>query len=129
VIAGFTITTVGFILLFVLVRAHSGIVTWIPGLLLLGAGTGIMLTSSVNLVQSSFPDADQGDISGLSRCVSNLGSSLGTALVGSILVAVKLPEGKPFAAAMITMMGFTLIGLGLAVLMPRTGPADPPGRA
>jgi hypothetical protein len=78
-----------------------------------------MLTSSVNLVQSSFGDADQGDISGLSRCVSNLGSSLGTALVGSILVAVQLPAGKPFAAAMLTMMGFGLIGLGLAVLIPR----------
>ena len=75
-----------------------GIWTWIPGLLLLGAGTGIMSTSSVNLVQSGFPDRDQGDISGLSRCVSNLGSSLGTALVGSILVAVKLREGQPFGA-------------------------------
>ncbi len=54
-IAGFTIATIGFLLLFALVRAHSAIWTWIPGLLLLGAGTGIMLTSSVNLVQSSFP--------------------------------------------------------------------------
>ena len=88
-----------------------------------------MLTSSVNLVQSSFPDRDQGDISGLSRCVSNLGSSLGTALVGSILVAVKLPEGQPFAAAMITMMGFGLIGLGLAVLIPRASSGDSPGRS
>jgi hypothetical protein len=57
-------------------------------------------TSSVNVIQSSFPDKDQGDISGLSRSVSNLGSSLGTALVGSVLVAVKLPEGKPFAVAL-----------------------------
>ncbi len=130
VIAGFMIATVGFLLLFALVRAHSAVWTWIPGLLLLGAGTGIMLTSSVNLVQSSFPDTEQGAISGLSRCVSNLGSSLGTALVGSILVAVKLPEGKPFAAAMITMMGFGLIGLGLAVLIPRASSAgDQPGRS
>ena len=68
---------------------------WIPGLLLFGAGVGIMLTSSVNVVQSSFPDQDQGEISGLSRSVSNLGSSLGTALVGSVLVAVKLPEAAP----------------------------------
>ena len=99
IIAGFLVTTVGMVLLLALVRAHSGVWTWIPGLLLFGAGVGVMLTSSVNVVQSSFPDSDQGDISGLSRSVSNLGSSLGTALVGSILVAVKLPEGKPFAAA------------------------------
>jgi nitrate/nitrite transporter NarK len=79
-----------------------------------------MLTSSVNVVQSSFPDADQGDISGLSRSVSNLGSSFGTALVGSVLVAVKLPAGKPFATALIMMLVFTLIGLVLGVLIPRT---------
>ena len=119
IIAGFLITAVGMILLLALVRAHSGIWTWIPGLLLFGAGVGVMLTSSVNVVQSSFPDTDQGDISGLSRSVSNLGSSLGTALVGSVLVAVKLPAGKPFAVALTMMLVFTLIGLVLGVLIPR----------
>ena len=91
-------------LLLALVRAHSGIATWIPGLLLFGIGVGVMLTSSVNVVQSSFPERDQGDISGLSRSVSNLGSSLGTALVGSVLVAAKLPAGKPFAAALTVVL-------------------------
>jgi len=119
IIAGFAITVAGMLLLLALVRAHSGIVTWIPGLLLFGIGTGVMLTSSVNVVQSSFPDADQGDISGLSRSVSNLGSSLGTALVGSVLVAAKLPAGKPFAVALIMLAVITLIGLVLSVLLPR----------
>jgi MFS family permease len=119
IIAGFAATAIGMILLLALVRAHSGILTWIPGLLLFGAGFGVMLTSSVNVVQSSFPDAEQGDISGLSRSVSNLGSSLGTALVGSVLVAVKLPAGKPFAVGLATMLVITLIGLVLAVLIPR----------
>ena len=119
IIAGFLITAVGMALLLALVRAHSGIWTWVPGLFLFGAGVGVMLTSSVNVVQSSWPDTDQGDISGLSRSVSNLGSSFGTALVGSIMVAVKLPEGKPFAAALIMMLVFTLIGLVLGVLIPR----------
>jgi predicted MFS family arabinose efflux permease len=69
-------------LLLALVRERSGVVTFVPGLLLMGLGVGTMLTSSVNVVQSAFPDSDQGDISGLSRSVSNLGSSLGTALAG-----------------------------------------------
>ncbi len=130
IIAGFLVTAVGMILLLALVRAHAGIWRWIPGLLLFGVGIGDMLTASVNVVQSSFPDKDQGEISGLSRSVSNLGSSLGTALVGSALVAVKLPEGKPFAAALIVMLVITLIGLVLAVLIPRkpieaTEPASP----
>ena len=119
IIAGFLVTAAGMILLLTLVRADSGVWTWIPGLFLFGAGVGTMLTSSVNVVQSSFPEADQGEISGLSRSVSNLGSSLGTALVGSVLVAVKLPEGRPFAVALTMMLVFTLIGLVLSVLLPR----------
>jgi MFS family permease len=119
IIAGFATTTVGMILLLALVREHSSILSYVPGLLLFGAGMGVMLTSSVNVVQSSFPDTDQGDISGLSRSVSNLGSSLGTALVGSILVAAALPAGRPFALALTTLVVITLIGLVLAVLIPR----------
>ena len=38
--AGFTITAIGMILLLTLVRAHSAILTWVPGLLLFGAGVG-----------------------------------------------------------------------------------------
>src|SRR5205823_6232323 len=141
IIAGFLITAVGMILLLALVREHSGVWTWIPGLFLFGAGIGVMLTSSVNVVQSSWPGSDQGDISGLSRSVSNLGSSFGTALVGSVLVAVKLPAGKPFAVALTMMLVFTLIGLVLGLLIPRrsieatepadvnTAPAAPPAAA
>ena len=119
IIAGFLSTAIGMILLLTLVRANAGIWRWIPGLLLFGIGIGTMLTSSVNVVQSSFSAADQGDISGLSRSVSNLGSSFGTALVGSVVVAVKLPEGGPFAVALAMMLVITLIGFVLAVLIPR----------
>jgi MFS family permease len=124
IIAGFLITAVGLLLLLLLVRANAGIWRWIPGLFLFGVGVGTMLTSSVNVVQSSFPESDQGDISGLSRSVSNLGSSFGTALAGSVIVAVKLPEGKPFAVALTMMLVFTLIGLVLGVLIPRH-PVEP----
>jgi len=130
IIAGFGITVVGMLLLLLLVRANAGIWRWIPGLFLFGVGVGTMLTSSVNVVQSSFPEADQGDISGLSRSVSNLGSSMGTALVGSVLVAVKLPEGRPFAVALTMMIVFTVIGLILGVLLPRqSGEAGRPAES
>ena len=129
IIAGFLVTAVGMLLLLALVRQHSAVWTWVPGLFLFGAGVGVMLTSSVNVVQSSFPESDQGEISGLSRSVSNLGSSFGTALVGSVIVAVKLPAGKPFGAALTVMLVIALIGLVIAVLIPRepaeaTEPAD-----
>jgi MFS family permease len=119
IIAGFAITLAGMILLPVLVRAHSSVWTWVPGEFLFGIGVGVMLTSSVNVVQSSFSDSDQGDISGVSRSVSNLGSSFGTALVGSILVAVAYPAGHPFLASFALLGVTAVIGLGLAVLLPR----------
>ncbi len=125
IMAGFGGAVAGMGLLLGVVRSDTGIFSWIPGLLVLGAGLGVMLTSSVNVVQSAFADSDQGDISGLSRSVSNLGSSLGTALVGSVLVAAKLPGGGPFAAALTVLVVITLIGLVIAVLLPRRTAASP----
>lgn len=119
IVAGFLVTSVGMVLLLALVRESSGIWTYAPGLLLIGIGIGAMLTSSVNVVQSAFPEQDQGDISGLSRSVSNLGSSLGTALAGSVLVAASRPGGGPFALALTTMLVIALLGLLVAYLLPR----------
>jgi len=78
-----------------------------------------MLTSSVNVVQSSWPEKDQGEISGLSRSISNLGSSLGTALVGPVLVSEALVGNKHYHAALVLMSVIGLIGLVAALLIPR----------
>jgi predicted MFS family arabinose efflux permease len=94
-------------------------VSFVPGLLLMGFGVGAMLTSSVNVVQSAFPEADQDDISGLSRSVSNLGSSLGTALAGSVLASALVPGNKSFALSMLMLLVVTLGGLVIAMLLPR----------
>jgi len=116
--AGFVMSILGTLLLLALVNATSGVITFIPGLLLMGAGIGAMLTASVNVVQSAFPEQDQGEISGLSRAVSNLGSSLGTAIVGSVLVAQLLEGNKNIALALITMAIIGGIGLVAALLLP-----------
>ncbi len=123
--AGFLVTAIGMGLLLALVREHSNVLTLVPGLLLMGIGLGTMLTSSVNVVQSSFPEPDQGDISGLSRSISNLGSSLGTALAGSLLVAASAPGGKPFALSLVVLLVITLIGLVIAMLLPRGSTRTP----
>jgi MFS family permease len=123
--AGFITTTVGMALLLALVREHSGILSFVPGLLLIGVGVGVMLTSSVNVVQSAFPERDQGDISGLSRSVSNLGSALGVALAGSVIAAASFPGGHPFALSLTIMLVFSLIGLGIAFLLPNRQAAEP----
>src|SRR2546421_11946936 len=115
---GFVCTIAGMILLLLLGRLTSSTLASIPGLLLIGLGVGVMLTSSVNVVQSSFPDKDQGEISGLSRSVSNLGSSLGTAIAGSVLVTTLVTSDKTYTLAFITMIAFACIGLIAALLLP-----------
>jgi nitrate/nitrite transporter NarK len=78
-----------------------------------------MLTPSVNVVQSSFPESEQGEISGLSRSVSNLGSSLGTAIAGTILVAgITATPSRAYALAMIALAVVGLIGLVAAAGLP-----------
>jgi MFS family permease len=116
IIAGFIATIVGIAVLLALVKGSRSPWAFAPGLLLLGLGVGVMLTPSVNVVQSSFPEAQQGEISGLSRCVSNLGSSLGTAVAGTILV-IGLDKGA-YAAAMIALALVGIVGLGAAILLP-----------
>jgi MFS family permease len=118
IVAGFVVTLAGIGLLLGFVHASSRVVAFAPGLLLIGLGLGAMLTPSVNVVQSSFPEALQGEISGLSRSVSNLGSSFGTAIAGTILVSVIALGTKSYAVAMIVLAVFGLIGLVAALRLP-----------
>jgi MFS family permease len=119
IIAGFSTTVAGIGLLVALVSSTSSAWAFAPGLFLVGLGIGVMLTPSVNLVQSSFPDEEQGEISGLSRSVSNLGSSLGAAIAGTILVAgVASSPGRSYALAMIVLALIGLVGLVTAVFLP-----------
>src|SRR4051812_9397603 len=118
IVAGFIVTLTGVVLLLGLVPAWDSIAAFVPGLLLLGLGLGTMLTPSVNVVQSSFPEALQGEISGLSRSISNLGSSFGTAIAGTILVSVVATGNAAYAWAMAALAVIGLIGLVAALLLP-----------
>ena len=135
IMAGFVVTVAGIGVLLVTVSGSPRAWAFAPGLLLIGFGLGLMLTPSVNVVQSSFSEELQGGISGLSRSVSNLGSILGTAIAGTILVAgiTSSPE-RSYGLALIVLAAFGVVGLVAAarlpaVLAPSTSPPyqeDPP---
>jgi MFS family permease len=124
IVAGFVGSLAGIGILIGLVRAWSSVLAFTPGLLLIGLGLGLMLTPSVNIVQSSFPEKKQGEISGLSRSVSNLGSSLGTAIAGTILVSAVATGNKSYLWAMISLVVAGAIGLVAALFLPRNPPAS-----
>jgi MFS family permease len=118
IVGGFVTTMAGIGLLLALVRASDNILAFVPGLFLVGSGLGIMLTPSVNVVQSSFPEEQQAEISGLSRSISNLGSSFGTAIAGTILVSSLATGNRSYALAMIALIVVGLIGLVAALFLP-----------
>lgn len=124
IMAGFGASVLGIGLLLAMVAGTLNVWAFSPGLLLLGLGVGVMLTPSVNVVQSAFPEELQGEISGLSRSVSNLGSSLGTAIAGTILVADLIDRN--YAAAQIVLAIAGVAGLLTAAFLPHD---VPPGRA
>jgi MFS family permease len=116
IVAGFITTLAGVGVLLALVKGSPSVWAFSPGLLLIGLGVGVMLTPSVNVVQSSFPEERQGEISGLSRSVSNLGSSLGTAIAGTILVSGLTDQSYGFAMVALAVVG--VIGLVAALFLP-----------
>jgi MFS family permease len=128
IVAGFLVTIAGIVVLLLLVTQSQSDWAFVPGLLLIGLGLGGMLTPSVNVVQSSFPEHQQGEISGLSRSISNLGSSLGAAIAGTILIAgITSTPSRAYGLAMITLAAVGVAGLAAALLLPRrisvaTGP-------
>ena len=119
ILAGFVITIIGIIVLLVQVKGHPSAWYFAPGLFLIGTGLGVMLTPLVNVVQSAFPENLQGEISGLSRSVSNLGSSIGAAVAGTILVAGLADPQRSYGIAMVVLAFIGLLGLVATVLLPK----------
>jgi MFS family permease len=127
IVTGFVTAIAGIVVLLTLGGRHSSAWYSAPGLFLIGVGTGLMLTPSVNVVQSAFPEKLQGEISGLSRSVSNLGSSFGTAIGGTILVIGLAHGWHSYLIAMIVLAAIGLIGLVAAILIPRDDTAPVAG--
>jgi MFS family permease len=57
-------------------------------LILAGLGIGALASQLGAITVSSMPDEMSGEIGGLQNTVTNLGASLGTALAGSVLIAI-----------------------------------------
>jgi MFS family permease len=117
IVVGFLITGIGLLLL-LLVGAVPGAWAFAPGLLTIGLGLGLGLTPSVNMVQSAFAEQQQGEISGLSRSISNLGSSFGTAIVGTLLALNVTGPGDGYVLAMVPLLIVAVAGIIVATLLP-----------
>jgi MFS family permease len=121
IMAGFLTAALGIGTFLAMVASSPSVWAFVPGLLLIGLGVGLMLTPSVNVVQSSFEEGLQGEISGVSRSVSNLGSSFGTAIAGTIIVSgIAATPQRSYALALIVLAVIALGGLVAASALPRS---------
>jgi MFS family permease len=85
--AGFLSLFAGITIMVVALDAGAGpeIVTW--PMLLAGLGVGALASQLGSVTVSSVPDEQSGEVGGLQNTLMYLGSSIGTALAGAVLIA------------------------------------------
>ncbi|MEH3033311.1 MAG: MFS transporter [Aeromicrobium erythreum] len=85
--AGLGAAAAGLALMALLVSPDRGYVAILPGLAVTGLGAGLAMTPSTEAITSSLPREQQGVASALNDLTRELGSALGIALLGGVVVA------------------------------------------
>ncbi|EGX59281.1 major facilitator superfamily MFS_1 [Streptomyces zinciresistens K42] len=77
----------GAVVLMAALDANAGAEVVTVPFLLIGLGTGALASQLGSVTVSAVPDEQSAEVGGIQNAVTNLGSSIGTALAGSILIA------------------------------------------
>ena len=103
----------------------------VPGLVLAGLGSGLVIAALFTIVLASLDDSEVGSASGVLTAVQSIASAAGVAVLGSIFFA-SLNAGNPaggYQSALITQIVLLVVFLVLTPLFPRrarpeTEPSD-----
>ncbi|UFS58077.1 MFS transporter [Subtercola endophyticus] len=98
----------------------------VPGLVLTGLGSGLVIAALFNIVLGSVDDSEVGSASGVLTAVQSIASAAGVAVLGSIFFAA-LNLGQPGAGyqnALIAQVVLLVVFLVLTPLFPRRARAD-----
>ncbi len=85
---GILAVIVGAVVLMAALDAGAGAEIVTVPLLLIGFGMGALASQLGSVTVSAVPDEQSAEVGGIQNAVTNLGSSIGTALAGSILIGV-----------------------------------------
>ncbi len=83
---GFIISAIGTFILGGVFNLSTQIINIIPGTVVFGMGIGLLLSQLTNLTMSAASSNQESDASGFLNAFKNLGYSLGTALIGVLLL-------------------------------------------
>jgi EmrB/QacA subfamily drug resistance transporter len=86
IMTGFLITALGTFILGGVFNANTQMWDIVPGSVIFGVGIGFLLSQLTNITMSAARDDQETDASGLLNCFKNLGYSVGTALIGVLLL-------------------------------------------
>ena len=84
-LTGTSIVAVGLVWMATMPSIDGAYLSVLPGLLLIGAGMGLVMTPSTVAITASLPAEKQGVASALNDTVREVGGALGVALLGSVL--------------------------------------------
>ncbi len=124
-VTGTLLTAVGLGLMAALASVDGGYLSVVPGLVALSIGIGLVMTPGTTAITGSLPVEEQGVASALNDVVREVGTTVGVALIGSILSAgyasavSSTADGLPTEAAEAVRSG---IG-GAVVATQQMGPA------
>jgi EmrB/QacA subfamily drug resistance transporter len=85
--AGLLLTFIGFVYQIAIWNVDSTTSSFIPGLFLLGVGIGMMMGQINNLTLSAVSVEQAGEASGVNNTFRQLGMTLGTAVIGAVIIA------------------------------------------
>jgi EmrB/QacA subfamily drug resistance transporter len=118
------------LLLMVVARdgGDAAIAALAPGLALVGAGMGLLITPLVGLALADVGPRWAGAASGALSTVQNVGNAIGVAVVGAVYFG-RLGEGPApaFEASLVALTAIAAAVLLPALLLPRPRPAAPAG--
>jgi Na+/melibiose symporter-like transporter len=83
---GSIMSIIGCLILSYQFRLDTSPLEFIPGMFILGAGFGFIMGLSVDISLTNVPDESQNNASGVTSTGESLGESMGTAIIGIILI-------------------------------------------
>lgn len=88
ILTGLILDIVGIFVLRLSISATATAVSLIPGLVIFGAGMGMVMAQVSNLTLSAVSVQQAGEASGVNNTFRQVGSSLGSAIIGAVLLSV-----------------------------------------
>ncbi len=83
---GLALAIAASVTLYFLISPDASALTLAPGLMLFGAGMGLVMAQASNITLSAVPVSESGEASGINNTLRQVGSSFGSAIIGAVLL-------------------------------------------